>query len=200
MRRLLPALAVLLAASAQAQHHPAPVAVDSLGVDETFVVDGLRLDETAPPPGSAVGRAGLRFADGGYAAVTYGKPYARGRQVWGGVVGFGAVWAAGAHRATELATTVPLRVGGVEVPPGVYALFVTPHEAGPWTLHVNRRPGQHLADEYDAADDLATVGATPAPLAVPAEALAWAFAADGSGLTLAWADRTVTFPLARADR
>ena len=200
--KLLPLLALALAASAQAQHHPAPpaLAADSLGVAEAFVVDGLRVDEAAPPPGSAVGRAGLRFADGGYVAVTYGKPYVRGRQVWGGVVGLGAVWAAGAHRATELAATVPLRLGSADVPPGVYALFVTPRADGPWTLHVNRRPGQHLADEYDPTEDLATVGAPPRVLDAPVEGLTWSFDADGTGLTLAWADRAVTFPLARPAR
>ena len=117
----------------------------------------------------------------------------------GGLVGYGVVWAAGAHRATELWTTVPLAIGGTRVEPGAYSLFATPRPDR-WTLHVNRRLGMHLADEYDPADDLVTVDVTPEALDAPVEGLTWAFAADGSALTLAWDRVRVSLPLARADR
>jgi hypothetical protein len=198
---VLAVLAVAAASGARAQHeHAAPTpgaAPDA--VAETFVVTGLRIGEADPPPGSAVGRAGLRYADGGYVAVVYGRPYARGRQVWGGLVGYDGVWVAGAHRATEVVTTVPLVVGGARLDPGAYSLFVTPRADGPWTLHVNRRLGMHLADEYDSAEDAAVAEAAPTTPAVPVEGLTWAFADDGSALTLAWADRAVAFPVSRAD-
>ncbi len=197
----LAALTALAASGAVAQHtHAAPApGGDPAAVAETFVVTGLRVDETDLPPGSAVGRAGLRFADGGYVSVVYGRPFARGRQVFGGLVGLDDVWVAGAHQATELVTTVPLDVGGTRVEAGAYSLFVTPRADG-WTLHVNATLGMHLADEYDAARDLATVAVAPDVLAEPVEALTWAFADDGSALTLSWADRSASFPLARTDR
>lgn len=197
---LLAALAALSASPALAQHdhaQHAPEVGDPHAVAEAFVVTGLRVDEADPPAGSGVGRTGLRYEDGGYVSVVHGKPYARGRQVWGGLVGYDTVWAAGAHRATELATTVPLVIGSTRVEPGVYALFVTPR-ADRWTLHVNRVPGQHLADEYDAAADLATVDAVPSASGTPAEGLTWSFSEDGSALTLAWADRAASFPISRA--
>lgn len=200
MTRSFALLLALAAGPALAQHdhaHHSTEAGDPTAVAEAFVVTGLRIDEADPPAGSSVGRAGLRYGDGGYVSVVHGKPYARGRQVWGGLVGYDAVWAAGAHRATELATTVPLIVGGARVEPGVYALFVTPR-AERWTLHVNRGAGQHLADEYDPAADLATVDAEPATSGTPVEGLTWSFADDGSALTLAWGDRAAAFPIARA--
>ena len=197
MLRVL-ALALLAVPLANAQHdHSAPVASDDpTAVAEAFVVTGLRLDEAAPPPGSGVGRAGLRYADGGYASVVYGRPYARGRTIWGGLVADGVVWAAGAHRATELVTTVPLRVGGAALEPGAYSLFVTP---GPdaWTLHVNAALGAHLADEYDPALDLVTVTVPTHALDAAVEGLTWSFADDGSALTLAWDRRAATFPIGR---
>ena len=199
-RSLLPvALAALVASAAAAQHHGSHGGHSGAGVAETFVVAGLRVDEADPPPGSGVGRAGLRYADGGYLSVVHGKPYARGRVLWGGLVAWDAVWAAGAHRATELVTTVPLRIGGTRVEPGAYSLFVTPRAGAPWTLHVNRSLGAHLADEYDPADDLATVDAVPSGLAQAADGLTWAFADDGTSLVLSWGDRAVAFPLSRAD-
>lgn len=195
-------LAALTASGASAQHsHATPQpGGDSTGVAETFVITGLRVSEAETPPGSGVGRAGVRFADGGYASVVHGKPYARARAIWGGVVGWGAVWSAGAHRATELVATVPLAVGEDTVGPGAYSLFVTPRADAPWTLHVNRSLGAHLTDEYDPAADVATVDAAPARLAVPVDGLTWAFADDGAALVLSWGDQSVAFPIARADR
>ena len=192
----LAALATLAASGASAQHgHDAPP-TDSVS---TYLATGLRVDEAAPPPGSALGRAGLRYGDGGYVSVVFGRPFVRGRQVFGGLVGYGTVWAAGAHQATELWTTVPLVIGETRVEPGAYSLFVTPRPDR-WTLHVNRLLGMHLADEYAPADDLVTVDVTPEALDAPVEALTWSFAANGSALTLAWDRVRVTFPFARADR
>lgn len=198
MPRLLALLATLaaLATTAHAQHdHHAPAA-DSV---EVFLATGLRVDEAAPPPGSALARAGLRYGDGGYVSVVFGRPFMRGRQVFGGLVGYNALWVAGAHRATELWTTVPLTIGGTRVAPGAYSLFVTPRPDR-WTLHLNRRLGMHLADEYDPAEDVVTVDVAPEALAAPVEALTWAFAPDGAALTLAWDRTRVALPLARADR
>ena len=204
---LLAALALSLAATASAQHDHAthPATDDPMAVSETFVVDGLRLDPADPPPGSGVGRAGLRFGDGGYVSVVHGRPYVRGRQVWGGLVALNAVWVAGAHRATEMVTTVPLEIGGVRVEPGAYSLFVTPrHNA--WTLHVNRALGMHLADEYDADLDVTRVSVmteslserSADPSRLPVEGLTWRFADDGSALTLAWERLSAAFPISRA--
>ncbi|MEM1054815.1 MAG: DUF2911 domain-containing protein [Bacteroidota bacterium] len=200
--RLLPlaVLAVALTASASAQHdHSAPTADgDPHTVSDTFVVTGFRIEDTDPPPGSGVGRAGLRYGDGGYVHVVHGKPYARGRTIWGGLVGFDMPWAAGAHQATELVTTVPLMVGETRIEPGVYSLFLTPrHNA--WTLHVNTTLGMHLADEYDAANDVASVIVAPTGLQTIEEGLTWSFRDDGAFLTLAWGNLAGSFPISRAD-
>ncbi|MEM0963760.1 MAG: DUF2911 domain-containing protein, partial [Bacteroidota bacterium] len=189
-------------AGAQHNHSGTHASGDPAEVAETFVVDGLRVDLDELPGGSAVGRAGLRYGDGGYVAVVHGKPYVRGRQVWGGLVGLDQVWVAGAHRATEMITTVPLQIGDTRIEPGAYSLFVTPRN-DVWTLHVNRAMGMHLADEYDADLDIATVTASPAVIdsergtEPTVEGLTWTFTGDGAGLALAWDRLRTTFPIAR---
>ncbi len=162
----------------------------------TFLVEGLRVDAEAPPPGSAVGRAGARLPGGGYLHVVYGRPYARGRQIFGGLVGWGAVWATGAHQATELVVTAPVTVGGVALEPGVYSLFTTPRPDR-WTLHLNRALGMHLADEYDAALDVLTADAAPEALGEPVPALTLDFvpAGDGADLRIRWDRTSVRFPV-----
>jgi len=163
---------------------------------ETFLVEGLRVDAADPPPGSAVGRAGVRLPDGGYLHILYGKPYKRGRQIFGGLVGFGHVWVTGAHRATELVVTVPVTVGGRSLEPGVYSLFTTP-QPEQWTLHLNRALGMHLADEYDPGLDVLTVDLTPTTLDAPVEAFTIDFVpvADGADLRIRWDRTAVTVPI-----
>lgn len=166
------------------------------GEIETFVVEGLRVDAADAPPGSAVGRAGARLPGGGYLHVVYGKPYRRGRQIFGGLVAYDQVWATGAHRATELVVTVPVTVGGEPLEPGVYSLFTTPRP-GRWTLHLNTVLGMHLADEYDAAHDVLTAEAAPETLDEPVDAFTIDFVAveGGIDLRIQWDRTAVRFPV-----
>jgi hypothetical protein len=70
--------------------------------------------------------------------ICYGRPAARGRTMIGGTaVPFGQVWRTGANETTKLITPVPLSVGGIEVPAGMFALYAVPGEAE-WEIIVNR--------------------------------------------------------------
>lgn len=194
--RFLPgllALVILHAAPVAAQH--ASSAATEPGT-ETFLVEGLRVDSSDPPPGSAVGRAGARLSGGGYMHVVYGKPYARGRQIFGGLVGYDQVWVTGAHRATELVVTVPVTVGGEPLEPGVYSVFTTPR-VDRWTLHLNSVLGMHLADEYDPAFDVLTTDAAPGTLAEPVRAFTIDFVAvdGGADLRIRWDTTEVRIPI-----
>jgi hypothetical protein len=198
--RLVAAFLVLgFAAPVYAQHNHAQhghASGDSAKAAETFLVEGLRVDPAYPPPGSAVGRAGARLPGGSYLHVVYGKPYKRGRQVFGGVVGYDQIWVTGAHRATELVATAPVTVGGEALEPGVYSLFTTPR-TDRWTLHLNRALGMHLADEYDPALDVLTVDLVPGTLAEPVEAFTIDFIPTGDGvdLRIRWDRTEVAVPI-----
>jgi hypothetical protein len=186
---------MVVAAPAVAQHE----AGASAPALHTFRVDGLRVDEAAPPPGSAVGRAGARFSDGGYLHVTHGKPYKRGRTIFGGLVAYDQVWVTGAHITTELATTVPITVGGQPLDPGVYSLFTTPG-TDQWMLHLNTVLGTHLTDNYDPDRNVVTVEAPPARLDTVVQALEIEFVPTGEeavDLVIRWDQTAVQFPIRR---
>ena len=57
--------------------------------------------------------------------------------------------------------------------------------------------GSHY--EYDAANNVGTVYASPTVLQTPVEALTWSFRRDGAFITLAWGNLSTSFSLARAD-
>ncbi len=85
--------------------------------------------------------------------IDYSAPSVRGRQIFGGLVAFDEVWVTGAHSATSIAFNEDLVIEGQKVPKGKYALFTIPRENS-WTVILNKNFEQHLADDYDEADDV----------------------------------------------
>lgn len=86
--------------------------------------------------------------------VSYARPSARGREIFGGLVPYGETWRAGANAATKLTASTAFTFGGTEVPAGTYALFAIP---GPveWTVILNRKHDQWGSYNHDAAEDVA---------------------------------------------
>jgi hypothetical protein len=83
----------------------------------------------------------------------YYSPAVRNRTIWGGLVTYGEVWVTGAHWATNLETDHALVFGDTVLEPGKYALFTIPGKQS-WQFIINKKWDQHLADEYDAKDDV----------------------------------------------
>jgi hypothetical protein len=87
--------------------------------------------------------------------VDYGRPAARGREIWGKLVPNDTVWRFGANAATQLKTDKDVTIGGLPVPQGTYTLFLYP-TATSATLIVNKQTGQ-WGTAYDAAQDLVRI-------------------------------------------
>jgi len=60
--------------------------------------------------------------------VEYSRPGAKGRVVFGDVVPFGKVWRTGANGATKITFGEDVKVEGVEVKAGTYALYSIPNK------------------------------------------------------------------------
>ena len=71
-------------------------------------------------------------------AVTYGRPTARGRALWGQLVPWGNVWHPGADSATRLTVDHDIQMEGHDVKAGEYSLWLVPREQGTWTVILNR--------------------------------------------------------------
>ncbi len=87
--------------------------------------------------------------------ITYGSPGVKGRNIWGGLVSYDQVWCAGAHNATWVSFSEDVKVNGKPVKAGKYGLFIIPKAENPWVVILNTDAQMHLADEYDAAKDVA---------------------------------------------
>ena len=74
--------------------------------------------------------------DGSEMFIEYGRPYTRGRVIFGSLVRWDDIWCPGADECTYLSTSRPLRVSNVKLPAGKYSLWIQPTESV-WTLIFN---------------------------------------------------------------
>jgi hypothetical protein len=65
--------------------------------------------------------------------ITYSRPVARGRQLFGGIVPFDEPWDPGADQATSLLFSRDVEVNGHSLRAGKYSFWVIPRP-GPWTV------------------------------------------------------------------
>jgi hypothetical protein len=69
--------------------------------------------------------------------LCYGRPSARGRLVFGGVVPFDSLWRLGANEPTRLYLDRPITLAGIPLAPGRYSLYALPRPDR-WTMFVSR--------------------------------------------------------------
>jgi hypothetical protein len=154
------------------------------GAGTTYKVDVVRIAD--PPDVEAIGNrfAATEAANGGAKqlsvrdtargtigkatfSVDYGRPLARGRVLLGGVIPYDEVWRTGANAATQLTTSVSIKLAGLSVPAGTYTLWTIPQRAGT-QLIVNKQVGQ-WGTEYHSSMDLGRVPLATEELAAPVE-------------------------------
>lgn len=135
----------------------------------------------------------------GYTTVTvsYSRPGAKGRAIWGGLVPYGKVWRAGANEATTVDFSTDVRVGGKPLAKGTYALFVLPTEKE-WTFIFSTETKAWGSFAYDPKDDVLRVNAVP-QAAPPQERLEIGFedlSDSGATLYVHWDKAKAGVPLA----
>lgn len=69
--------------------------------------------------------------------VTYNRPVARDRVLFGGIVPYGEIWNPGADQATAVAFSRNVQINGHALPAGKYSLWAIP-DADEWTLIFSR--------------------------------------------------------------
>lgn len=134
--------------------------------------------------------------DGGSVTITYGRPYAKGRKIFGGLVPYGQVWRTGADEATILETDKMLMIGPLHLNPGKYSLYSVVDEKT-WKLVVNKQVGQ-WGTEYQQGQDLGRVDMKVEALSAPGEQFTIALAPGPGGkggmITMQWETKKATLP------
>lgn len=86
--------------------------------------------------------------------LSYARPSAKGRKVFGDLVPFGEVWRTGANASTKLTFSEDVKIEGNALKAGTYALYSIPGEKE-WTIiiHTNTRHRSIAGDVYKPAED-----------------------------------------------
>jgi len=129
--------------------------------------------------------------------VEYGRPFKKGRTIWGGLRPWGQWWMPGADEATTIITVDALVVGDLTVPAGQHTLYMMVDEKAPKLIISNETGQFHTV--YHPDKDLGRVDFQLKMLTEPVEQLTWTFEqqpAGGGLLKLSWDDREYFVPFA----
>jgi hypothetical protein len=127
--------------------------------------------------------------DGSDMFIEYGRPYTRGRTIFGSLIRWNEVWCPGADEATYLHTSAPLRVGSLALPAGEYSMWIQPAE-DVWTLIFNR-DAHTFHTSYRSRSDIGHVPMQKETLPANVEQLTFTIepnaGAAGGRIAMSWA-------------
>ncbi len=140
--------------------------------------------QRASPHEKATGKVGAAEI-----TIEYGRPYKKGRQIFGGLEPLGKVWRTGADEATVFTTTANITIGTLKVPAGSYSLFTIP-DAKSWTLILNKTVKQWGAFKYEQSQDFGRTAMKLEKAATPLEQ--HTISIEKGVLKIAWDDAVAT--------
>ena len=89
--------------------------------------------------------------------ITYGRPAARGRKIFGELVPYGQVWRTGGGASTKIQFDRAVMIGGKSIQSGTYTLVTIPNPTQ-WTILLNSNTQKIFGaqqDVYDIATEVA---------------------------------------------
>ncbi len=86
--------------------------------------------------------------------LTYARPSAKGRKIFGGLVPFDKIWRTGANASTKITFSEDVSIAGNKLKAGTYALYTIPGKKA-WTMiiHKNTRHRSLAGNVYKREED-----------------------------------------------
>jgi hypothetical protein len=106
--------------------------------------------------------------------VTYGRPAAKDRKIWGQLVPYGKAWRAGANEATTVEFSTDVKVNGQDLAKGKYGFFILPTNKE-WTLIFSKTAQTWGSFAYDPKDDALRIDVAPGKTLEAVERLEYRF-------------------------
>jgi hypothetical protein len=133
----------------------------------------------------------------GKISVTYSRPNAKGRSIFGAMEPYGQVWRTGANYATRIRFSDSVHMAGHPLPAGEYSLFTIPGQKE-WTIILNKTVQQWGAYSYESTKDLLRFTVPTARLEPKMETFTIEFGnqtVEHGELQLMWGNTLVSIPL-----
>ncbi|HEX6280415.1 MAG TPA: DUF2911 domain-containing protein [Pyrinomonadaceae bacterium] len=129
--------------------------------------------------------------------LSYSRPSAKGRKIFGELVPYGEIWRTGANASTKLTFAENVKIEGNPLKAGTYALYTIPGE-NEWTIivHTNTSHRSLAGDVYKQAEDAFrfTVKPTKTPQFVETFTMQFGdITTNSTALKLAWENTGVKF-------
>ena len=142
---------VLLAVFGGCRRNPdrdvAPVAAVPANVTD-ISEEVIPLDQVSKSQAAAIGQ---RIATTEI-TLTYSRPVARGRQLFGALVPYDAVWTPGADKATAISISRNIDVNGHSLPKGSYSVWTIPRP-DEWTIIFSKAANAYHTEYPGEAQD-----------------------------------------------
>ena len=129
--------------------------------------------------------------------VEYSRPGAKGRTVFGDVVPFDEMWRLGANASTKITISTAVKMGGMDVPEGKYAIYAIPGKET-WTIILYKNLSHWGVDGYDQANDLGRFTIKPTKMMDKTESLTLDFSdftTSSANLNLTWENTSISIPI-----
>lgn len=137
MKKLFVTLAIAAALASQAQTIPFPQPSPLATISQSFATSKIE--------------------------ISYSRPSAKGRKVYGDVVPFGKLWRTGANGATTITFGEDVKLNGMDVKAGKYGLVTIPNETE-WTIIITKDLNVNDASAYKQENDVVRLQVKPAKL------------------------------------
>jgi hypothetical protein len=131
--------------------------------------------------------------------LSYARPSAKGRKVFGALVPFNEVWRTGANASTKLTFTEDVKIHGNALKAGTYALYTIPGETE-WTviIHTNTKHRSIAGDVYKPAEDAFRFKVKPGRTSNFVETFTIGFSditTSSCNIYIAWENTRITFKI-----
>jgi hypothetical protein len=150
-----------------------------------------QIDTPRPSPvGTVTQKTGLAEF-----TVTYSRPSAKGRKVFGDIVPFNELWRFGANMATILKSNEEFSIQGNKIPAGEYSFFAIPGETE-WTLILNKTAKMSGTSNYKQEEDALRFKVKPETTPFKTETFTIGFANirdNATAIEVSWENTKVTF-------
>ena len=125
--------------------------------------------------------------------VTYGRPYKKGREIFGKLEPYGKVYRVGADENTTITFAKDGTFGGKPVKAGTYSMFAIPSETK-WTIILNGNAKQWGAFDYEKNKDKDVLHVDVPVKKLPSVVEQLTISAPASSLIIEWDQTHVEVP------
>ena len=129
--------------------------------------------------------------------LTYSRPNAKGRKIFGDLVPYNKLWRTGANGATKIKFSDAVELGGKKIDTGTYVLYTIPG-VDSWEIILNKGVNNWGIDGYKESEDVIRFRAAPTKSKAKLETFTMQFAdikPESCELQLTWEKTTVSIPV-----